>query len=434
MTQNGRITQGTLRTTAGVDLPLDRTDVDADVRGPVATVRVRQVFRNTGAEAVEVVYSFPLPHAASVFEMVMRIGTRAVRGVVKEKEEAKRAFEKARSEGRVASLLEQSRPDLFTLSATNVAPGAEVDVTIAYQERLVFDDGAWRFVFPMVAPERYLPTPPNAGVTAASGVRPPRVPSGERSADVSLEVRVHDRHLAPPQSPSHRIEVETRGEGGNVIRLHPSERLPNRDFVLALGDGRRGVRTEAFFEREKGRPGAFLLVVRPPDVAPEALAGVARASSSEAGRPIACGNCGGPLRVPEHLVERPGIGPSWRCPYCGIIVAATTDAVTSAGDLPRDVVFLVDRSASMRGGALALAGRAVARVIEELDPEDAVQIFAFDHERVAFDGRGDDFVRRDDAPGKRVAAFFSGLGPRGGTERSTSLTCLPPTADPRRSS
>ncbi len=423
-----RVTQGTLRTSSGLVLPLERTEVEAKVGGPVATVRVRQVFRNPSAEPIEAVYLFPLPHEASVFEMVMRVGGRTVRGVVKEKEEAKRAYERARSEGRAATLLEQDRPNLFTLSAANVPPGEAIEVTLAYQERLAFDDGEWRFVFPMVAPERYAPGAP-AGPGRAPGtsevpdlgrVRPPSVPTGERAADVSVVVDVEAEHGSEPRSPSHRLEVESRGPTAWRARLHPSETLPNRDFVLAFRDARRGVRADAHFERQAGRPGTFLLVVRPPAVDLEALAPGKRAPRGE-GQALTCGNCGGTMGDAGALVTLPEIGPAWRCGYCGVMVAASAERVTDRGSLPRDVVVLVDRSRSMRGGSLAQARRAVARLLEELDPADAVQIVAFDHERVSFDGRDGEWAPCEPGLGRRVAAFLEGLKPRGGSELEQAL-------------
>src|SRR5262249_57821918 len=46
--------------------------------------------------------------------------------------------------------------------------------------------------------------------------------------------------------------------------------------------------------------------------------------------------------------------------------------------LPRDVIFLVDRSCSMRGGSLPQARRAVRVILDHLGPDDAIQLFAFD--------------------------------------------------------
>src|SRR4029078_9609992 len=118
-------------------------------------VTVQQRFRNSSESPIEAEYMFPLPHGASVHTMRFRIGQRTVDGVVKEKEEAKRAYEAARREGRSATLIEQDRPNLFTLSVANIAPGDIIEVTLVYQEKLAFDDGEWRFVFPMVTTERH---------------------------------------------------------------------------------------------------------------------------------------------------------------------------------------------------------------------------------------------------------------------------------------
>src|SRR5215468_4661480 len=95
-----RITQGTLRTSSGQPLPLERTDVKARLNGPIASVELVQRFRNDTGGPIEAVYLFPLPHEASVHTMRFRIGERTVTAVVKEKEEAKRAYAAARAEGR----------------------------------------------------------------------------------------------------------------------------------------------------------------------------------------------------------------------------------------------------------------------------------------------------------------------------------------------
>src|SRR5262245_57665664 len=60
------VTQGALRIVQKdggiVECPLKHTDVQADVAGFVARVRVTQTFHNPTKEKVEAVYVFPLPH------------------------------------------------------------------------------------------------------------------------------------------------------------------------------------------------------------------------------------------------------------------------------------------------------------------------------------------------------------------------------------
>jgi hypothetical protein len=47
-------------------LPLEHTDVVAQVCGPLASVSVTQRFGNPFPEPVELAYLFPLPHEAAV--------------------------------------------------------------------------------------------------------------------------------------------------------------------------------------------------------------------------------------------------------------------------------------------------------------------------------------------------------------------------------
>jgi Ca-activated chloride channel family protein len=426
------ITQGTLRSSTGTPLPLDRTEVTASIDGPVASVTIRQVFKNDTGGPIEAEYLFPLPHEASVHTMRFRIGARTVEGVVKEKEEARRAYEAARREGRSATLLEQDRPNLFTLSVANIPPGETIEVTLGYQEKLGFDEGEWRFVLPMVTTERHHAgkpdesrTPAGKGsvptdqVPDAARIRPPRAATGQRKADVSIAIEVHaGEHVEPPRSPSHRIVVDPLDGGVYRVRLHESDTIPNRDFVLAYRTAGAGVRPRAHFERQADRMGAFLLVVTPPVAPPEDLP-LAEIGPEGDHRTFRCNNCGGTLGDPGALQDWPGLGPAWKCAYCGAIVAVSREKAKVG--LPRDVVFLVDRSSSMRGDSVPQARRAVRMILDHLGPDDRAQLFAIDHDRIAADGRGEALLPLTKEWVAQLDAFLGQLTARGGTELEEAL-------------
>ena len=97
-----------------VPLPLKHTDVKAQISIYVAAVDVTQQYHNPYDEKIEAVYSFPLPDDAAVRDFVMTIGTRRIRGIIREREEAKAIYIEARRQGYVASLLTQERPNVFT--------------------------------------------------------------------------------------------------------------------------------------------------------------------------------------------------------------------------------------------------------------------------------------------------------------------------------
>lgn len=415
------ITQGTMRTADGRILPLSRTDVRSRISGPIATVEVKQLFQNPASEPIEAVYSFPLPPEASVYRMEFHIADRVVRATVKEKEQAKRDYERARREGRSATLLEQAHPSLFTLSVANVPAGASIEVLLEYQEVLGYDAGEWRFVFPMVAPERYreLPEEHAARMPRGSGkgqVRPPRLPTGERSGDISLEVEVRSTGVIEDlRSTTHRVETSPLPDGGCKVQLHGSESIPNRDFVLTYRAGSTGVRPEAHFEREAGKTGSFLLVLTPPveQAEPDAAGGKGALKAMQ------CGNCGAPVTDMSAIREIAGFGPAVPCTFCGAILAPTTEKITRA-TRSRDVAIIVDRSASMRG-SLAQARKAVRALLEGLLPGDAVQVIAFDHDRIAFDDEGSRFVALAPEVISRIDRFLEGIKPRGGSELEVAL-------------
>ena len=68
---------------------------------------VEQTFINHFKENIEAIYIFPLPSEAAVTDMEIKVGSRIIRSVVKEREEAKSDYENARNTGHRAALLEQ---------------------------------------------------------------------------------------------------------------------------------------------------------------------------------------------------------------------------------------------------------------------------------------------------------------------------------------
>jgi len=244
------VREGTLRTAEGRQLPLEATDVAVEIAGPLAEVAVTQTFANPLDRPIEATYLFPLPHGAAVHRMCFELAGRVVEGSIQEREQARREFVAARQDGHRATLLEQARPDLFTLAVTHIQPGERVKVSLAYHETLQYQDGEYRFVFPLVAADQ-----PSAGEPCADAeeLRVRRLRSAERPPNVSLCVRLAERTV--PTSPTHQIEASA-----GLVTLAPTERLPNRDFVLAWPTSGEQV----FLHRQQGLSGTFLVNLLPP--------------------------------------------------------------------------------------------------------------------------------------------------------------------------
>src|SRR5499427_5861489 len=185
----GKITQGALEVIdrdgrPRVECPLKHTDVKAEVSGQLARVTVTQEFRNPFREKIEAVYVFPLPQSAAVDDMTMIIGDRTVKGKIKRREEAQAIYEAAREAGQTAGLLDQERPNIFTQSVANIAPGAEVKITISYIEFLKYEAGTYEFIFPMVVGPRYIPGRPTGKLGGGWAPDTNKVPDASRITPV----------------------------------------------------------------------------------------------------------------------------------------------------------------------------------------------------------------------------------------------------------
>ncbi|MEO8433172.1 MAG: VIT domain-containing protein, partial [Acidobacteriota bacterium] len=170
--RQGMLLFKTTRANAYLASPALDTDVVIRVSGIVARTEVAQRFRNGTGGCVEGIYVFPLPEGAAVDRLRMTIAGRIIEGEIRERQEAKKAYELAKSEGRKASLLEQERPNIFTVSVASIGSDEEILVTIEYQEAVRYDSGKFHLRFPMVVAPRYMP--------GGDGARRARIPAEGR--------------------------------------------------------------------------------------------------------------------------------------------------------------------------------------------------------------------------------------------------------------
>lgn len=265
-------------------VPLTHTDVALDVRGLVAAATVTQQYVNSTDQSLEAVYVFPLPQDAAVYDMEIRIGNRVIRSVIREREEAKRVYQAAKSAGQRAALVEEERPNIFTTSVANIMPGDHIDVRLRYVEPLTWNDGKVRLTFPMVVGPRYIPGEQALGhsgtgwamdtdaVNDASRITPPvRNPDSRPGHDISLAVDLDPGfEFGTVKSISHTIAVKRLEDGRQHIALADGATIPNKDFILEVQQAASTRPQAALFlspQRETGETN-FLLAAFPPTVAP----------------------------------------------------------------------------------------------------------------------------------------------------------------------
>lgn len=313
--------------------PTLKTDVAMTITGMIARVKVTQHFTNPSQQWVNGVYTFPLPEMSAVDHLTMYIGERTIQGLIQEKQKAKRMFQKAKREGKKASLVEQHRPNIFSNNVANIGPDETVIVEIEYQQTLAYDQGEFSIRFPMVVAPRFSPS--NKAITEFEGsgwaVNSGQVPD---VAEITLSTKtpgIDDNHnvsmsialetgfmLALLTSDTHPLVINEITPQQFDIELDGDETIANRDFVLRWRPVPSAAPQGAFFTQQKGNDNYALLMVIPP-----------------------------------------------------------YDEVDLSRLLTKEMVFVIDTSGSMHGESMDQARRALLSGLDRLNPGDRFNIVKF---------------------------------------------------------
>ena len=109
-------------------VPLRRTELAGEVTGPLADLRLVQVFGYSAQQCnktLEALYRFPLPGDAAVTGVSVRFGDVEIRAELKERAQAEADYEEAKRHGRQAALATRKSPDVFTLRVAGLQPDQE---------------------------------------------------------------------------------------------------------------------------------------------------------------------------------------------------------------------------------------------------------------------------------------------------------------------
>ncbi|MBU0544788.1 MAG: AgmX/PglI C-terminal domain-containing protein [Proteobacteria bacterium] len=216
-------------------LPLKSTTARVNIAGVIADVVVTQVYKNEGRKPLEAIYIFPASTKAAVYGMKMTIGERVIIADIRKREEARKAYEQAKQDGKSASLLEQQRPNVFQMNVANILPGDVITVELKYNELLVPDSGLYEFTYPTVAGPRYSNKSAAGAPAFEKWISNPFLRQGELptySFDISMQLAA-GLPIKEITCISHKVDIDYDGPNQAAVRLDPAEKSGgNRDFIL----------------------------------------------------------------------------------------------------------------------------------------------------------------------------------------------------------
>jgi len=300
-------------------LPLKSTSANVKVAGVIADVIVTQTYKNEGKKPLEAIYIFPASTRAAVYGMKVTIGKRTIIAKIEERGEARRQYEQAKQDGKTASLLEQHKPNVFQMNVANILPEDVIQVELKYTELLIPSDGIYEFIYPTVVGPRYSNQPAADALPSERWVENPYLHQGE-SPTYTFDIDIDLSAGLPVQNivcPSHKVNIGYDGLSRASIKLDPSEKSGgNRDLIVRYQLAGSKVQSGVLlYQGEKEN--FFLLMLQPPK------------------------------RV--HVSQIP----------------------------PREYIFIVDVSGSMRGFPLEISKKLLKDLIGNLRPSDKFNVLLF---------------------------------------------------------
>ena len=252
---------------ASVDrFPLKETKADVHISGIIADVMVTQLYVNEGSCPINARYVFPASTRAAVYGMKMKIGDHIVTARIQERKAAQQTFEKAKKEGKSASLLDQERPNVFTMNVANILPGDRVEIELRYTELLIPTAGVYEFAYPTVVGPRYSNIPGTGAPEADKWIKSPYLKEDIKPTS-AFDIAVNITGGVPVEDiacSTHKIKTVWPDRHTASVTLDESEAGGgNRDFILKYRLTGKKIHSGLMLYQGKDE-NFFLLMVQPP--------------------------------------------------------------------------------------------------------------------------------------------------------------------------
>lgn len=349
-----------LQDASGKSLAVRSLRADVTVDGPMARTTLRITFNNDTDKVVEGDLVFPLPAFGALRDLEVKVGGREIKGQFKPRERAQAEYKKAVSAGHTAVLGESEGEDVARLRVAPIDKAEDVEVTVVIEHTIQPVTEGHRLIIPTTYMPRYVEDQVKLKPTELAAVDRPRPMTLAARATVKVAIRGD----LDTQCLSHQATIaKTRCDDDGSTEVLVDQVALDRDVVIEIKDRPEGQNPKVWVRYD------------------------------------------------------PSQGPDGKGPTTAVAVIAPRFADEGA-TIPREVVFLVDRSGSMSGRPIAAAIRAVKGCLRALNPQDRFNIVAFDDTQSALANASLPFDDKSLAAGD---AFADGIRVNGGTRASEAL-------------
>ena len=329
------------------------THISGKVSGMIASIKIEQRFENDSDDWVNGHYVFPLPEGAAVDSLRIEIGDRIIDGIIKEKAEAKKIFEKAKHAGKKAGLLEQHRPNLFSVSLANIAPHEFVIANITFIDKVNYNNETFSLRLPTTLTPRYIP---GAAIN----------PISTEHLEMERENLIGEQHETIINGSGWSTNTDRVGDASDITppQNYTAGGKTDKLFTLALSiDAGLNLQTVA---SNTHRISSNFITSKQVDIG--------LVNSQE------------PMNRDLQISWQPIVGETPKAAlfqqifegaYYSLLMLTPPSTDVSLS-LPRDITFIVDSSGSMAGDSMRQAKQALLEGLNFLNSGDRFNIIDFD--------------------------------------------------------
>lgn len=309
---------------------LKEVHIDGNICGEYIEFSMNSVYENRGKTDINAVYTFPIPDTAVLTGFEVNIGGRTIISQVEDKHEAVRIYNEAVGKGIYTFELEQYKDNVFRITIGQILPGAKVKIKISYMDQLAYEDDCLKLVIPAVVDPKRIINKDNS--QASNQMDLSSIGEFEQEDDYKLSLNLFIEPLSKLklESPTHNINVEY-DEDINLYKV-------------------------TFRDRDTYLDDEFVLLLKEKEIQ-EASGMIYNYFDDDEQKGILY------LRLIPNLVQ-------------------------ISEEVPRDYIFLIDVSESMKGEKLEEAKDALKLCIRNMGEEDRFNIVAFENELKYFSKNG----------------------------------------------
>ena len=392
-----------MRATFPVDIK-----ANIEINGLVAYAEIKQTFINPYNIALAGKYQFPLPENSAVKQLMIKMGDVEILGEIMEKKAAKAIYQKAKKQGRKASLVEQQRPNLFTNKIANIPAQSTVVVTLKFIMPVSFSQGKFNLRLPLALTDRYQPRSTSYSFDQPSG----------QSFGYSSE-----------QSPNDSTRDLTN------VSANISSNLSTKDLPEPFKTSM--TRSATTHVRAVARSQSSINIVLNSGIPITSIASDShKIQSRELNRQLNSEQNAYFITLDKtHVISNKTFDLTWQ------LIASNQPQISSftqeisgehytlltffppetavAQVIARDIIFIIDTSGSMQGGSMEQAKASLQLALLQLNNNDSFNIIAFDNDTELL------FPVTHMASAHNISTaqqFIDGLSADGGTEMYRPLS------------